>query len=159
MKRIMFLFILMPLSAIAGFANGQSCLYSTQCDSGVCLRTDGVSLATCVAAATLGQTCTSSILTGVYTGVPPCASGLKCDAGVCVLGNGPATDCPSGYIAVNEPYITIATSCPSDTVDLGTAESCLVSNPAGDCVMYAPAGVSYTNDSGTYEYTEACPMT
>ena len=70
MKRLIFLMSLAPLPAIAGLANGQSCLYSTQCDSGVCLRTSGLSLATCVAAATLGQTCTSSTLT-VYTGVPP----------------------------------------------------------------------------------------
>ena len=147
----------MPLPAIAGLANGQSCLYSTQCDSGVCLRTSGLSMATCVAAATLGQTCTSSTLT-VYTGVPPCASGLKCDAGVCVLDNGPATDCPSGYIAIDEPQITIATTCPSGMVSVGVAESCLVSNPAGDCIMYAPAGVSFTDAPGTYEFTEPCAM-
>ena len=116
-------------------------------------------MATCVAAATLGQTCTSSILTGVYTGVPPCASGFKCgDAGVCILGNAPATDCPSGYIAIDRPYITLATSCPSGTTAIGDAESCLVSNPAGDCIMYAPAGVSYTDESGTYEFTDACAM-
>ena len=158
MKRLIFLMSLMPLSAIAGFANGQSCLYSTQCDSGVCLRTDSLSLATCVAAATLGQTCTSSTLT-VYTGVPPCASGFKCgDAGVCILGNAPATDCPTGYIAIDEPQITIATTCPSGMVSVGVAESCLVSNPAGDCIMYAPAGVSFTDAPGTYEFTEPCAM-
>ncbi len=158
MKRLIFLMSLAPLSAIAGFANGQSCLYSTQCDSGVCLRTSSLSMATCVAAATLGQTCTSSTLT-VYTGVPPCASGLKCgDAGVCTLGNGPSTDCPAGYIAIDRPYITLATSCPSGTISTGTAESCLVSSPAGSCVMYAPAGVSYTDESGTYEFTDACAM-
>ena len=70
----------------------------------------------------------------------------------------PSTSCPSGYIAIDAPQITIATTCPSGTTAIGTAESCLVSNPAGDCIMYAPAGVSYTDSTGTYEYTEACPM-
>ncbi|MBP3316511.1 MAG: hypothetical protein J6L70_02850 [Alphaproteobacteria bacterium] len=70
----------------------------------------------------------------------------------------PSVSCPSGYIAIDSPYITIATSCPSGTVSVGTAESCLVSSPSGDCIMYAPAGVSYTDDSGTYEFTDACPM-
>ncbi|MBR2392933.1 MAG: hypothetical protein IKB05_00375 [Alphaproteobacteria bacterium] len=158
MKRLIFLMSLAPLSAIAGLANGQNCLYSTQCDSGVCLRTSSLSLATCVAAATLGQTCTSSTLT-VYTGVPPCASGFKCgDAGVCILGNVPSTDCPAGYIAIDRPYITLATSCPSGTIAIGTAESCLVSSPSGDCIMYAPAGESYTDDTGIYEFTDACAM-
>ena len=71
----------------------------------------------------------------------------------------PATSCPAGYIAVDEEYITIATTCPSGTISVGTAESCLVSSPAGDCIMYAPAGVSFTDTPGTYEFTEACPMT
>ncbi len=70
----------------------------------------------------------------------------------------PSTSCPTGFIAIDEPKITIATSCPSGTTAIGTAKSCLVSNPAGDCIMYMPAGVSYTDDSGTYEYTDACPM-
>ncbi|MBR2393094.1 MAG: hypothetical protein IKB05_01235 [Alphaproteobacteria bacterium] len=70
----------------------------------------------------------------------------------------PSTTCPSGYIAINEPAITIATTCPSGTISVGTAESCLVESPAGDCIMYAPAGVSYTDSPGTYEFTEPCAM-
>ncbi len=70
----------------------------------------------------------------------------------------PSTSCPSGYIAIAAPNITIATSCPSGYVSVGTAESCLVSNPSGDCIMYAPVGMSYTDDSGTYEYTEPCAL-
>ena len=70
----------------------------------------------------------------------------------------PSTSCPTGYIAIDEPQITIATNCPSGTTAVGTAESCLVSNPAGNCIMYAPAGVSYTDESGTYEFTDACAM-
>ncbi len=70
----------------------------------------------------------------------------------------PSTSCPAGYIAVNEPYITIATTCPSGTIDIGTANSCLASNPSGDCIMYALPGVSYTDGTGTYEFTDACAM-
>ena len=70
----------------------------------------------------------------------------------------PSTSCPAGYIAIDEEYLTIATSCPSGTTAVGTAESCLVESPAGDCIMYAPAGVSYTDNSGSYEFTEPCAM-
>ncbi|MBP3316197.1 MAG: hypothetical protein J6L70_01175 [Alphaproteobacteria bacterium] len=70
----------------------------------------------------------------------------------------PSVSCPSGYIAIDMPDIIIATSCPSGYVSVGTAESCLVSNPAGTCIMYAPVGMSYTDDTGTYEFTDACPM-
>ena len=71
----------------------------------------------------------------------------------------PSTSCPSGYFAINEPYIAIATTCPSGMVSIGTANSCLVSNPTGDyCIMYAPAGVSYTDTTGTYEFTDVCAI-
>lgn len=83
---------------------------------------------------------------------------LFCLVPLSAIAAAPSTSCPSGYVAINSPYITIATSCPSGTVSVGTAESCLVSSSAGSCIMYAPAGVSYTDDSGTYEYTDVCPM-
>ena len=70
----------------------------------------------------------------------------------------PGTSCPSGYTAIDEPGMTIATTCPSGTIAAGTAESCLVESPAGDCIMYAPAGESYTDDIGIYEFTEPCAM-
>ncbi|MBE6460199.1 MAG: hypothetical protein E7009_04445 [Alphaproteobacteria bacterium] len=70
----------------------------------------------------------------------------------------PSTECPAGYISVNAPAISVATTCPSDTVSAGTANSCLTSNPAANCIMYAPAGVSYTDVSGTYEFSDACAM-
>ncbi len=71
----------------------------------------------------------------------------------------PSTSCPSGYVAVVEEYMTIANgSCPVGYTSAGTADSCLVASPAGSCIMYAPTGVSYTDASGTYEYTAACAM-
>ncbi|MBQ3038964.1 MAG: hypothetical protein IJD41_00195 [Alphaproteobacteria bacterium] len=83
---------------------------------------------------------------------------LFAGAPIVAYATAPSTSCPTGYIAIDKPQITIATSCPSGTTAIGTAESCLVSNPAGDCIMYAPAGVSYTDDTGTYEFTDACAM-
>ena len=83
---------------------------------------------------------------------------LLVGAPIVAYATAPSTSCPTGYIAIDEPQITIATSCPSGTTAIGTAESCLVSNPAGNCIMYAPAGVSYTDESGTYEFTDACAM-
>ena len=83
---------------------------------------------------------------------------LLAGAPIVAYATAPSTSCPTGYIAIDEPQITIATNCPSGTTAIGTAESCLVSNPAGDCIMYVPAGVSYTDDTGTYEFTDACAM-
>ena len=83
---------------------------------------------------------------------------LLAGAPIMAYATAPSTSCPAGYIAIDEERITIATSCPSGTTSVGTAESCLVSNPAGDCIMYAPAGMSYTDDTGTYEFADVCPM-
>ena len=71
----------------------------------------------------------------------------------------PSTSCPTGYVAVVESYMEIADStCPSGYTSAGTANSCLVSSPAGSCIMYAPTGVTYTDSSGSYEFTSACPL-
>ncbi|MBP3316335.1 MAG: hypothetical protein J6L70_01910 [Alphaproteobacteria bacterium] len=83
---------------------------------------------------------------------------FMCLAPLSAMAAAPSTSCPTGYIAIDEPQITIATACPSGTISVGTAESCLVESPAGDCIMYAPAGVSFTDDAGTYEFAEPCAM-
>ncbi|MBO8407557.1 MAG: hypothetical protein IAC77_03820 [Proteobacteria bacterium] len=71
----------------------------------------------------------------------------------------PSTSCPNGYVAVVEEHMTIANnSCPSGYTSAGTATSCLAPNPGGSCIMYAPTGVTYTDDSGSYEFTSACPL-
>ena len=71
----------------------------------------------------------------------------------------PSTSCPSGYVTVVEEYIDIADgSCPSGYTSAGTADSCLILSPAGACIMYAPANTEYSDSSGTYEYTSACPL-
>ncbi len=80
-------------------------------------------------------------------------------APVCAIAAAPSTSCPSGYVAVVEEHMDIANnSCTSGYTSAGTATSCIASNPGGSCIMYAPVGVSYTDATGTYEYTEACAM-
>ena len=72
----------------------------------------------------------------------------------------PSTSCPDGYIAIAEEYMTIADSaCPTGYVSAGTADSCLVSTPSGSCIMYAPANTRYSDRTGSYVFTNACPMT
>lgn len=76
-----------------------------------------------------------------------------------VVADVPSTSCPIGYIKIESDNITkIATTCPIGYVAVGTAKSCLSDDYIGGCYMYAPAGVSYTDDTGTYEFTDACPM-
>jgi hypothetical protein len=70
------------------------------------------------------------------------------------------TSCPSGYIAIYENNIVLANStCPAGYVGIGTATSCLVAYPAGECWMYAPTNTDYADDTGTYEFNEVCPLT
>lgn len=72
----------------------------------------------------------------------------------------PSTTCPTGFVTISEDFMIIEnSSCPSGYTNVGTATSCLVSNPAGSCMMYAPANTSYTDSYGTYEFVEACPLT
>lgn len=72
----------------------------------------------------------------------------------------PSSSCPDGYTAIDEPTVIIATTCPSGTMAVATVQSCLVATPGGDCMMYAPSGVSYTDDAGTYQFVgDVCPMT
>lgn len=71
----------------------------------------------------------------------------------------PSTSCPTGYIAIMEPDIVLAaSSCPSGMIKVGTAESCLVTSPAGECMMFVPSGMSYTDVAGTYQYKDICPL-
>ncbi len=71
----------------------------------------------------------------------------------------PATSCPSGFVAVDEPYLTIANgSCPSGTTSVGAASTCLATSPSGTCMMYAPTATAYTDTAGSYEFTEICPL-
>lgn len=67
------------------------------------------------------------------------------------------TSCPAGYVSVIEDYMTaVEGACPNGQISAGTAYSCLVSTPAGSCIMYAPTTVTYKNSSGSYTFTEPC---
>ena len=80
-------------------------------------------------------------------------------APACAFAAEPSTSCPSGYVAVVEEYMDIASSsCPSGHTSAGTATSCIASTPGGSCIMYAPVGVSYTDATGTYEFEQPCAM-
>lgn len=71
----------------------------------------------------------------------------------------PSSNCPTGYTAIEEPYITIAeTTCPSGQIVIDDANSCLESSPNFSCIMYAPADVTYSDESGSYTFTSACPL-
>ncbi|MBQ3039734.1 MAG: hypothetical protein IJD41_04220 [Alphaproteobacteria bacterium] len=71
----------------------------------------------------------------------------------------PAVSCPLGYtmISVNNDASKIAETCPLGYSAIAI-QSCLTDDFSGGCYMYAPAGVSYTDDIGIYEFTDACPM-
>lgn len=71
-----------------------------------------------------------------------------------------STSCPSGYVAIKETYLSITSGdCPSGSTAAGETDSCLLASPGGSCIMYAPVNVTYTDDTGSYVFTEPCPMT
>lgn len=72
----------------------------------------------------------------------------------------PSTSCPSGYITIEENYLTLAdTSCPSGyKVVEQNVTSCLETLPEGICTMYIPVGTAYSDTSGIYEFTSICPL-
>lgn len=71
----------------------------------------------------------------------------------------PSTSCPSGFVEIVEEHMTLAnSSCPTGYTSAGTAASCLVSSPSGSCMMYAPAATAYNDTTGSYQYTEICPL-
>ena len=97
------------------------------------------------------------ILFALYATMPAMAIQVKPPV---QLVSSPSTSCPDGYIAIEEEYMTIAdNACPNGYVSAGTADSCLVSSPAGACIMYAPANTTYSDRTGSYVFTQACPMT
>ncbi len=71
------------------------------------------------------------------------------------------TECPSGFIAVEEEDYNIvdeAESCPTGTQVISGYNNSCIDNSGFDCVMYAPADIQYTDETGTYIYTEICPL-
>ena len=44
-----------------------------------------------------------------------------------------AASCPAGYVLVDVPDVSVADTCPSGTVAVGSAEACTDSDPASVC--------------------------
>ena len=65
------------------------------------------------------------------------------------------TSCPAGWTSVTQDSATIANSCPSDYTSAGSVTSCATSQD-DTCWLFAPTGVSFSDDAGTYEFTEVC---
>ena len=72
----------------------------------------------------------------------------------------PSTSNPSDYTQINEEHLILADgACPTGYTSVGTAESCLVGTPpAASCIMYAPTNTEYSDISGAYKFTAACPL-
>ena len=77
----------------------------------------------------------------------------------CVYAAESSQTCPAGYNSMTAKYIELYDgSCPAGTIDVGTAKSCLVASPSGDCYMYAPTGITYSDEIGEYKYNGICPL-
>lgn len=71
---------------------------------------------------------------------------------------GPVTVCPSGYIAVEEEFIQLMGNCAVYNT-VGSVNSCINGTSIdGVCMMYAPANTTYSDETGSYEFTEDCPL-
>ena len=72
----------------------------------------------------------------------------------------PSTECPTGFNIVNNyDTILVNTTCPAGYTEMYIAiTSCLEDGYSDSCFMYAPANTPYTDNTGTYEFVEACPL-
>lgn len=70
------------------------------------------------------------------------------------------SQCPSGFLAVSYDNLTLAnSSCPSGAASIGTITACDdIGTDDQECGLFMPAG-TYTDQTGTYEYSEPCPWT
>ena len=83
--------------------------------------------------------------------IAPCAS----------FAAAPSTSCPSGYVTIEEKYMTIAAeayNCPAGYSYINTVSTCLAESPDGSCIMFAPPYTEYSDSTGIYEFTAACPL-
>ncbi len=77
---------------------------------------------------------------------------------MCAYAAAPSTSCPTGYVAVTRSDFILSDACSAGYVSTSTLTSCLT-NATNGCWMYVPAGMSFTDEKGTYEYTASCPLT
>lgn len=73
----------------------------------------------------------------------------------------PSTTCPAGYITVTDRYVVLGDTCTNYyQVSNSSISSCLTGTSHGaKCWMYAPANTNFTDGTGTYHFTNACPLT
>ncbi len=74
----------------------------------------------------------------------------------------PSTTCPTGYIAVVDKYVVLSGAACTNFYKATSSNipSCLSGTSHGaKCWMYAPANMDFTDDTGTYQFTTACPLT
>lgn len=69
------------------------------------------------------------------------------------------TSCPDGYTQITFQYATVASASSVNYPSMGpTIPSCLDGSDDGVCALYAPVGMSFTDDSGSFEFETACPL-
>lgn len=71
------------------------------------------------------------------------------------------TSCPDGYTQITFQYATVASAANVNyPVSAGKIPSCLDDSEflAPVCALYAPVGLSFTDDSGSFEFETACPL-
>lgn len=69
------------------------------------------------------------------------------------------TACPAGYKTISRTELVMATTnCPANYKNSSTVQTCLTESPGAICWMYAPTGVEYNDNTGTYEFTDICPL-
>ena len=69
---------------------------------------------------------------------------------------GPSETCPENWMTLESSDVILASeTCPSGYVQVGDVESCLVSEVSG-CALFVPAGVAFTDETGSYSYTDFC---
>ena len=67
--------------------------------------------------------------------------------------------CPNGFYAVSYNTVTAAKSSCASGYSTGTIKSCdEIESDDQECWLFKPAG-TYTDATGTYEYSEPCPWT
>lgn len=83
-----------------------------------------------------------------------CATGANAGAAT------PPTSCPSGYVAVVVENATIgnSSSCPSGYKKIENIDVCTGSGSGAGCALYALANKEYTDNTGTYIFTQNCPL-
>ena len=84
-----------------------------------------------------------------------CDPGLFCNEdNICERSAG----CSDGFTSVEAKNIIVASSCPFWTQSIGEAVSCEETDYSEICIRFAPPGMFFEDKSGTYGFSNACPL-